>query len=174
MVYEFINDHTSAVDENGPATKASASATRRGRSSPRRSAPLPASPGSQSTLKDGDLEPAWQGPVPARTEKVPLPRKAPFRKVWSSRVAFFFDRAPMPALYKGHVPTTQLIGEIIENFDLLEEWDDRYRYLIELGRTLEPLPDATRNAANKVQGCASQAWLSTVGQASNGAARARC
>ena len=54
------------------------------------------------------------------------------------------------------------IDEIIENFDLLEEWDDRYRYLIELGRALPPLPDAARNDANKVQGCASQVWLSTT------------
>ena len=53
------------------------------------------------------------------------------------------------------------IDEIIENFDLLEEWDDRYRYLIELGRTLPPLPEGARNDANKVQGCASQVWLAT-------------
>ena len=53
------------------------------------------------------------------------------------------------------------IDEIIENFALLDEWDDRYRYLIELGRQLEPLPDGARNDANKVQGCASQVWLST-------------
>jgi cysteine desulfuration protein SufE len=53
------------------------------------------------------------------------------------------------------------IDEIIENFALLEEWDDRYRYLIELGRTLEPLPDTARNDTNKVQGCASQVWVST-------------
>jgi cysteine desulfuration protein SufE len=53
------------------------------------------------------------------------------------------------------------IDEIIENFDLMEEWDDRYRYLIELGRTLPTLPDAARNDANKVQGCASQVWLAT-------------
>jgi cysteine desulfuration protein SufE len=53
------------------------------------------------------------------------------------------------------------IDEIIENFDLLEEWDDRYRYLIELGRTLPPLPEDARSDANKVQGCASQVWLST-------------
>jgi cysteine desulfuration protein SufE len=53
------------------------------------------------------------------------------------------------------------IDEIIENFELLEEWVDRYRYLIELGRTLPPLPDAARNDANKVQGCASQVWLAT-------------
>jgi cysteine desulfuration protein SufE len=53
------------------------------------------------------------------------------------------------------------IDEIIENFALLEEWDDRYRYLIELGRALAPLPEDARNPANKVQGCASQVWLST-------------
>jgi cysteine desulfuration protein SufE len=53
------------------------------------------------------------------------------------------------------------IDEIIENFELMEEWDDRYRYLIELGRTLPPLPDAARNDTNKVQGCASQVWLAT-------------
>jgi cysteine desulfuration protein SufE len=53
------------------------------------------------------------------------------------------------------------IEEIIDNFSLLEEWDDRYRYLIELGRTLEPLPDAAHNDANKVRGCASQVWLET-------------
>lgn len=51
------------------------------------------------------------------------------------------------------------LDEIIANFDLLEEWDDRYRYLIELGRELEPLPEAAHNDANKVRGCASQVWL---------------
>jgi cysteine desulfuration protein SufE len=56
---------------------------------------------------------------------------------------------------------TTPIDEIVENFALLEEWDDRYRYLIELGRTLPPLPEAAHNHANKVQGCASQVWLST-------------
>ncbi len=53
------------------------------------------------------------------------------------------------------------IDEIIANFELLDEWDDRYRYVIELGRTLEPLPEEARNETNKVQGCASQVWLST-------------
>jgi cysteine desulfuration protein SufE len=52
------------------------------------------------------------------------------------------------------------IDEIRDNFALLEEWDDRYRYVIELGRTLEPLPEADHSAANKVQGCVSQVWLS--------------
>jgi cysteine desulfuration protein SufE len=52
------------------------------------------------------------------------------------------------------------IDEIRDNFELLEDWDDRYRYVIELGRTLDPMPDAEHSAANKVQGCASQVWLS--------------
>lgn len=57
-----------------------------------------------------------------------------------------------------------MIDEITENFALLDEWDDRYRYLIELGRGLAPLPEAARTEANKVQGCASQVWLSTRAQ----------
>jgi cysteine desulfuration protein SufE len=52
------------------------------------------------------------------------------------------------------------IDDIRENFELLEDWDDRYRYVIELGRALEPMPEAEHSAANKVQGCASQVWLS--------------
>jgi len=51
------------------------------------------------------------------------------------------------------------IDEIVENFTLLDEWDDRYRYVIELGRALPPLPDSAHSEANKVQGCASQVWL---------------
>ena len=54
------------------------------------------------------------------------------------------------------------IDEIIENFLLLDEWDDRYRYLIELGRELAPLADSAHSDRNKVQGCASQVWLDTT------------
>jgi len=54
------------------------------------------------------------------------------------------------------------IDEIIENFALLDEWDDRYRYVIELGRSLAPLNERDRRDANKVQGCASQVWLATT------------
>ena len=53
------------------------------------------------------------------------------------------------------------IDDIVENFALLDQWDDRYRYVIELGRTLPPLPQAAHSEANKVQGCASQVWLVT-------------
>ena len=54
------------------------------------------------------------------------------------------------------------IDEIIDNFSLLDEWDDRYRYVIELGRGMSPLPALHRSDANKVQGCASQVWLATT------------
>jgi cysteine desulfuration protein SufE len=52
------------------------------------------------------------------------------------------------------------IDEIRDNFALLDDWDDRYRYVIELGRMLDPMPEAEHSAANKVQGCVSQVWLS--------------
>jgi cysteine desulfuration protein SufE len=51
------------------------------------------------------------------------------------------------------------IDEIRDNFELLDEWDDRYRYVIELGRTLDPMSDDEHSSANKVQGCVSQVWL---------------
>jgi cysteine desulfuration protein SufE len=53
------------------------------------------------------------------------------------------------------------IEEIIDNFSVLDDWDDRYRYLIELGRELPPLAQSAHSDANKVQGCASQVWLDT-------------
>jgi cysteine desulfuration protein SufE len=61
------------------------------------------------------------------------------------------------------------IDEITDNFSLLDEWDDRYRYVIELGRTLAPINEAVRTERNKVQGCASQVWLVTTVEP-NGAA----
>ncbi len=54
------------------------------------------------------------------------------------------------------------IKDIIGNFSVLDDWDDRYRYLIELGRELPPLSEAAHSDANKVQGCASQVWLDTT------------
>jgi cysteine desulfuration protein SufE len=49
--------------------------------------------------------------------------------------------------------------DIRENFALLDDWDDRYRYVIELGRMLDPMPENEHSSANKVQGCVSQVWL---------------
>lgn len=53
------------------------------------------------------------------------------------------------------------IDDIIENFSYLDEWEDRYKYVIELGKELEPMPDVLQVDANKVRGCSSQVWLST-------------
>ena len=53
------------------------------------------------------------------------------------------------------------IDEIVSNFELLDDWEERYRYLIELGRMMQPLPDEAHTDVNKVQGCASQVWLQT-------------
>ena len=53
------------------------------------------------------------------------------------------------------------IDEIVSNFELLDDWEERYRYVIELGRLMETLPDEAHNDMNKVQGCASQVWLQT-------------
>ena len=51
------------------------------------------------------------------------------------------------------------LDELADTFDLLGDWEERYRYVIELGRGLEPMPDAAKTDATKVSGCASQVWL---------------
>jgi cysteine desulfuration protein SufE len=54
---------------------------------------------------------------------------------------------------------------LAEEFDFLDDWEERYRHVIELGRELAPLTEAERNEGNKVRGCASQVWLVTEPQA---------
>ena len=49
--------------------------------------------------------------------------------------------------------------EIAETFDFLDDWEDRYRHLIEMGKAMPPLDEAFKVPATKVQGCASQVWL---------------
>lgn len=53
------------------------------------------------------------------------------------------------------------ITDITENFSYLDDWEDRYKYVIELGKELEPMPEALQADANKVRGCTSQVWLAT-------------
>jgi len=53
------------------------------------------------------------------------------------------------------------LDELADEFDLLGDWEERYRYVIELGGDLAPLSEAERSEANKVRGCASQVWLVT-------------
>ncbi len=59
------------------------------------------------------------------------------------------------------MPTMALpsFADITDNLDFLDDWEDRYRYLIELGRMLPAFPEAARTEANKVRGCASQVWV---------------
>jgi cysteine desulfuration protein SufE len=60
-------------------------------------------------------------------------------------------------------PMTGAIEEALDDlaaeFDLMDDWEERYRHVIDLGRTLAPLTGAERGDANKVRGCASQVWL---------------
>lgn len=56
---------------------------------------------------------------------------------------------------------TDTIDDILESFSLLDDWEDRYRYVIELGRELPPYPEHARDEAHKVPGCVSQVWLLT-------------
>ena len=56
---------------------------------------------------------------------------------------------------------TSTIDTIREDFAFLDSWEDKYRYVIELGEGLPPYPEDSRDAAHKVQGCVSQVWLLT-------------
>ncbi|WP_116081889.1 SufE family protein [Tropicimonas sp. IMCC34011] len=49
--------------------------------------------------------------------------------------------------------------EIVETFEFLDDWEERYRHVIEIGKAMDPLPEAERIPATKVDGCASQVWL---------------
>ena len=57
---------------------------------------------------------------------------------------------------------TAAFEEIVEDFEFLEDWEDRYRYVIEQGKAMDPLDDALKVPATKVEGCASQVWLHAV------------
>jgi len=58
--------------------------------------------------------------------------------------------------------TTMNIAEIRDDFAFLDDWEDKYRYVIELGKSLPEMPEAVKTEANKVRGCASQVWLQTT------------
>jgi cysteine desulfuration protein SufE len=60
------------------------------------------------------------------------------------------------------------VEEITDDFALIDDWEERYRYVIELGRSLDPLPEEAHNDTNKVRGCASQVWLETKIQPGGG------
>ncbi|MCA3640551.1 MAG: SufE family protein [Methylobacterium sp.] len=56
-------------------------------------------------------------------------------------------------------PGNARLRSIVTDLDFLDDWDERYRYLIDLGRRLDPLPNEAYSEANRVPGCASQVWL---------------
>ena len=66
------------------------------------------------------------------------------------------------ATQTGLADAPMTLDAIRSDFALLDDWEDRYRYVIELGRGLAPLPEALRTEANKVRGCASQVWLAST------------
>jgi cysteine desulfuration protein SufE len=59
------------------------------------------------------------------------------------------------------------LSELLETFDLLGDWEERYRHLIELGRRLPPMPESEHTEANKVRGCMSQVWLAAETEPGN-------
>lgn len=54
---------------------------------------------------------------------------------------------------------TESFEELVEDFEFLDDWEDRYRHVIDQGKDMDPLPEALRVPATKVDGCASQVWL---------------
>lgn len=58
-------------------------------------------------------------------------------------------------------PIQEDIEDLVDEFDLLDDWEQRYRYLIEMGKALDPLAEDERNDLNRVKGCVSQVWLVT-------------
>ena len=67
----------------------------------------------------------------------------------------------MTAVLAEPPPPAAALAELEDEFELLGDWEERYRHLIDLGRELEPLGEAERTEINKVRGCASQVWLVT-------------
>lgn len=51
------------------------------------------------------------------------------------------------------------IEELLENFELMESWEDRYKYVIDLGKAMPAMPEADKTDENKVRGCLSQVWF---------------
>jgi cysteine desulfuration protein SufE len=54
---------------------------------------------------------------------------------------------------------TPAFEDLVDTFSFLDDWEDRYRHIIEMGRAMPPLDEAFKVPALKVQGCASQVWL---------------
>lgn len=77
-------------------------------------------------------------------------------RVVGAYVARMISTDAVPAL-----TLDETLAELVEEFDLLGDWEGRIEYVIDLGKGLPPLPEHARVEANKVPGCAAQVWLST-------------
>lgn len=67
--------------------------------------------------------------------------------------------------------TPMTLADLAETFELLDDWEERYTFIIDLGRKLEPMPDGDRIEANKVRGCLSQVWLTAEARPADGGVR---
>lgn len=63
------------------------------------------------------------------------------------------------AAHSDHLMSDARVEELVDNFALFDDWEDRFRYLIDLGRRLEPMEPALKTEATKVRGCTSQVWI---------------
>ena len=68
---------------------------------------------------------------------------------------------------------TEAFEEIAETFEFLDDWEDRYRHVIDLGKAMEPLDDGLKTPTFKVEGCASQVWLCRRSKAASLISRAK-
>lgn len=98
----------------------------------------------------------------------PAPAKGDFDRA-ESAPSLVNDVAVVPVRHAAYVarmtdaanPIEDTLADLIEDFEVLEDWEQRIAYVIDLGKGLEPLPDADRIESNKVPGCAAQVWLAT-------------
>lgn len=60
-----------------------------------------------------------------------------------------------------HLGDTVTVDDVIDDLDFLDDWEERYRYIIDLGKQLPPMPEALRTEEHFVRGCQSQVWLVT-------------
>lgn len=61
-----------------------------------------------------------------------------------------------------NVSATSELAQLVDDFSVLDDWEDRYRHVIELGKALPAMPDELKSPATKVSGCASQVWIHTT------------
>ena len=78
----------------------------------------------------------------------------------TGKVVVNVSSAYLAAMTDSNPTIDETLAELVESFDLLGDWESRIGYVIDLGKDLEPLPDADRIEVNKVPGCAAQVWLS--------------